>query len=132
LEIDKEQYDSMARVSTSTGTPRYFYPSHQDGKFYFYPAPDQAYNYNLGYFYLPTIPTHTTSAADSDNPVWKEDVDILIQYIQAKAMEYNDDARAEKSMSNVKGMIVDSKLNSFDKRAGFNRTKLGKSFKKRF
>jgi hypothetical protein len=134
LEVSKEEYDSMNRSSTAvTGVPTHFYPNHDEGKFYFYPSPSSSVTaLNLGYYYLPTISTHTDSSGDAVSPKWGEDVDVLIQYIKAMAMEYNDDPRAKDAEAKTMALLSQSKVNSYDKRAGFNRLKMGKSFRKRF
>lgn len=132
MQISLEEYQSKSVNPLTSGLPRFFAFDEVSNQFLFWPLPGSSYSWNLNYYYMPTLPDPSNGTGDSQFPVWGEDPDILIQNIKAQAFDYNDDERFEKADARTEELLVKSKMNSFDMRAGRHRVKLGKSFKKRF
>lgn len=134
LDLEEVSVDELFSFSTdvSGGAPTKIYADRGLRQFHFWPAPGAGYYMDLAYYYMPTLPDATDPATDSQTPVWGLSVEVLVQAIYVKALEYNDDVRQDKEMDKLRGMIAESKMNSFDMRAGKNRIPLGKSFRKRF
>jgi hypothetical protein len=130
--VEGDEFDLHNQVSAVDGTPTIVYADHVENKFYFYPAPASGLTWNLKYYYLPTLPTHATSAGDGDTPVWGLPDSVLVQAIFVKALQYNDDARADAEEQKLVGQIAQAKMNNHDQRMGSHKFKMGKSFRKRF
>lgn len=129
-----DEYD-MHKISigpTTEGQPEFVYANHDERKFYFLPAPDQVYTWDLKYFYIPTLPDHTDSGTDTQTVKWGLPATILIDHIKARAFEYNDDQRQEGANVQVMNDVTLAKMNNHDKRAGSTRMPMGKRFRGRF
>lgn len=133
--IDKADAYDHARLgidTTTEGQPEIVYANHDERKFYFLPAPDQAYSLDLKYYYIPTLPDHEDAGTDSQTVKWGLPAQILIDHIKLRAYEYNDDQRYAGTKAEIQGDIAAAKVNNHDRRAGPSRLSMGKSFRKRF
>lgn len=128
---DPAKYDFF-RLSSTTGVPTIVWADNTTRTFKFLPLPDQVYTLALKYYYYPAYLDHDDAADDASTFTWGAPYDILIDYIKARAMEYNDDERQDKASENVLKKIAQSKMNDHDRRGGSSRMAMGKSFRKRF
>jgi hypothetical protein len=126
---DAAEYATRLQVES----PLRVYIDETNRVFKFIGMPDgSSYTWEYWYYYLPTLPNHTDAATDTQVPVWGLHDEILIRAVQLKALYYNDDKRYNEGIQELMQEIVQGKMNSFDFRAGHNRIKLGKSFRRRF
>lgn len=130
--IDTDEYDYRNQNATAVGMPRYAYHDYESGTFKFWPHPDKSYTWDLRYYKFPTLPTYADNTADGQTPLWPDDANVLIQGVYAKALQYQDDTRFKDEDAKFLSMIKDVRMNNYDMRAGHNRIKLGKNFKRRF
>lgn len=131
LFLTPEQYDYHRRANVTTGKPLKVFVDQYLGTFNWIQIPDQAYSFELRYYFMPTLPDPYSPIGDSETPLWKVDDDVLIQAVYVRALEYDDDARFDKEDQRLKEMLRESKLNSPDFRATNNKIKLGKSYRRR-
>lgn len=130
--ITVEEYMSLLRGGAAEGPPRKVFINKQAGTFNFWPEPSLSYTWDLAYYYIPTLPTHTDSSGDAANPTWGLQDEILIRAVELKALYYKDDERYDKEEQILMREIMEGKLNSIDRRGGSSKLKLGKSFRRRF
>lgn len=129
--LTPEQYDHHRRSNITTGKPLMVFVDQYLGTFNWVQIPDQAYSFELRYYFMPTLPDPYSPIGDSETPLWKVDEDVLIQAVYVRALEYDDDSRFDKEDQRLKEMLRESKLNSPDFRATNNKIKLGKSYRRR-
>lgn len=130
--VGNDHWATLISKGSATGTPLYVYINEDTKTFSFWPTPNKTYTWHPFYYYLPTLPTHTDNSGDASSPKWGLHDDVLIRAVQLKALYYNDDKRYNQEIQEVMKEIVDAKMNSGDFRAGRNKLKLGKSFRRRF
>ncbi len=130
--VNKADFDNRrVGLGSSTGLPRFAYVDHNLRTWTFLPSPVSGYTMDLHYYYIPDI-SDFTSATDTAVPKWGLPMEILVDHIKARAMEYNDDARQDAAMGGVEKSVTAAKFNNQDKRAGSSRFALGKRFRNRF
>lgn len=132
IQVGPEEYDSLTNQVAATGNPEKFFVDELLKTVNFWPAATANLAWNCRYYYLPALPDPTDPSTDSQTPIWQEDSEILVQEIIQKAMKYNDDERRDRERGERDDMLTKAKMNSIDMRAGHNRIKLGKSFRRRF
>ena len=130
--LTPDQYAYRLRGGSVSGTPREVFLNLDARTYHFWPTPSVSYNWRLFYYYLPTLPDHTSGTGDSATPKWGLHDDVLIRAIQLKALYYNDDARYQSEIKELFEEVAAGRMNAHDKRGGFNRIKFGKSYRKRF
>lgn len=129
-----EQYDEATRAHVTTAVPNKVYVDEYARTFTWVPTPAQVYTLSLRYYFMPDMPDPYTPIGDSEIPLWQTDVEILIQAVYIRALQYDDDARYDKEydkLYGMEGMIAKAKMNNADFRAGSSKIKLGKSFRRR-
>lgn len=129
--VGAEEWQSLP-VASAGGAPNKVYPDEVDGIFKFWPNPVNPVPWTYSYYYIPILPDPTDAASDLLTPVWKLPNSILKKAVFVKALEYNDDSRAQQEAQALDNAFARAKLNNHDLRAGKNRFALGKSFTKRF
>ena len=132
--LTPEQYDAATRAGASPSVPNRVYVDENARTFNWVPVPAGTYTLSLRYYYMPAMPDPYTPIGDSDVPLWQTDVEILIQAVYVRALQYDDDARYDKEEDKLygrEGMIARAKMNNADFRAGSSKIKLGKSFRRR-
>lgn len=129
-----DEYDAkrLGIGPSTTGQPLHIYANHQDKKFYFLPEPSSGFQLIVKYYHVPIIGVHDDTSDDDEIPTWGLPFSILVDFIKARAMEYDDDVRQDGAEQKVMQKVAQAKINNFDRRAGQNRLNFGKSFKKRF
>jgi len=125
LEI-KDGYDS-----SQENIPQYVFVDGLNETLQFLPSPKSGISLELTYYSSPALPDHTDASTDALSPVWRMPVEVLINHIKVKAMEYNDDDRFLQAKQLQEKDFANAKMNNFDRRGGPQRLKMGKRFKKR-
>lgn len=129
---DRDEWEEIKRnTRDTTGVPNRAFVDMEDRKMYFAPTPSGTLLMDLSYYYIPQVPNHRDPENDDELIKWELPYNIIIDYIKAMAMEYNDDLRQDKAMATVEKKLAQYKFNAHDKRAGSNKLALGKSFRKR-
>jgi hypothetical protein len=129
--VDAEEWMALRRQGISSGAPTHVFPDKEAGVFRFWPTPSGSFDWDPLYYKIPTLPTHLDGTGDSLTPTWGETEQLLIDGVKLGALYYNDDGRWESGVKDMMSGIVQAKLNSYDSRAGSNRIKMGKSFRRR-
>ena len=136
LEIEtvlSDEWASLQRgASSANGGPYKAWVNEDLRTFSYWPTPDNSFSWQFWYYYMPVLPTHTTSAGDSATPKWELNDEILIRAVQMKALYYNDDKRYNEGVQELMQEILSAKMNSAEFRAGRSKIRLGKSFRRRF
>lgn len=127
-----DEYVGLLRQNMAASAPRRLYIDENLKTFNFWPTPDIAYNWHPFYYYMPVLPTHTDSSGDASTPKWSLHDDFLIRAVQLKALYYQDDQRYSQEEQDLMKELMDSRMNAIDFRAGKNKIKLGRSFRRRF
>ncbi len=128
---DVEDYDVRRDPNTTDSTPLKIFVDHDQRKFFLVPGPATGYTLDLKYYYIPTLPDYTDTTTDTGTVKWGLPTHIIIDFVKAMAMEYNEDSRQANAFQTVMGKITAAKVNSKDSRAGSSRLKFGKSFRRR-
>jgi len=131
LFLTPEQYDAALRSGYSSSIPLKCYVDQYARTFHWVPPPNQTYSFILRYYFMPVLPDSYSPVGDLDVPLWTADVEVLIQAVYVRALQYDEDNRYDKEDAKLVKMIVDAKMNLPDFRAGTNRIKLGKNFRRR-
>lgn len=132
IQVRIEEWAELQRgADSATGTPIKVWVDEKNGTFNFWPVPASSYNWQYFYYSLPTIGTADDDTDDGDVPFWKLHDEILIRAVMLKALYYNDDKRYNEGVQELMQEIVQGKMNSADFRAGHNRLRFGKSFRRR-
>ena len=132
--LTPEQYDQATRMGVSTSIPTKVYVDHYARTFTWVPAPSESFSFSLRYYFMPVLPDPYTPIGDSEEPLWEADLEVLIQAVYIRALQFDDDARYDKEEQKLygeRGLLVQAKMNLPDFRATNNRIKLGKSFRRR-
>ena len=129
LDVNEFEYQKVA--NNYTGQPKYYYIDELNRSIYFWPMPDQSYSLELQYYHMPDF-LEETAGDDSDEVVWGEGENILVQAVYVDTLQFLDDARFLNELKVLENMIGNSKLNAHDRRGGKHRIPLGRSFRKRF
>jgi hypothetical protein len=119
-------------MGSSQGVPQFIYADHDIRQFFFLPQPSAGLSWDLRYYYMPTLPDHSDPTSDLLVPKWGLPMEILVDFVKSRAMEYDDDSRQESASSRVYQEIITSKMNNHDRRAGPSRLSMGRRFSKRF
>lgn len=131
-----EEYDklraSYSNNAQTSGVPNYIYIDQDNKYLYFLPTPSSGMTIDISYYYMPTLTDHENSGFDDAVPKWEMPYEILVKFITAAAMQYNDDQRQFDLFKMIDSAISEWKFNSRDTRASSTRFKMGKSFRKRF
>lgn len=119
-------------LGSAQGNPQFVYADHDIRQFFFLPLPNPGLTWDLRYYYLPALPDHTDPTTDLLVPKWGLPMEILVDLVKSRAMEYDDDNRQGQARASVYEEIISSKLNNHDRRGGPSRIPMGKRFSKRF
>jgi hypothetical protein len=127
-----DEYMSLKRRGSSSGQPTKVFIDQDSRVFKFWPVPDTSYSWELCYFYLPTIPTHTDNTGDGAYPKWIYPDDVLVKAIEKKVLYFGDDKRYSQEEQALMQELSLAKMNSSDTRGGSHKMRLGKSFRRRW
>ena len=131
LFLTPEQYDYDRMTNVSTGKPRKCYIDQNTRTMHWIQLPDQAYSFEMRYYYMPDMPDPHSPIGDTEVPLWRIDFEVLIQAVYVRALQYDDDARYSAENQYLSELLRTAKLNSPDFRNQTNRIKLGKSYRRR-
>lgn len=130
---NKADYDyKLVSYGNSVGCAKYGFADHDLRQFFFLPKGSIGYTMDLRYYYIPALPDFTDPSTDSATVKWGLPIEILIDHVKGRAMEYSDDARQNDAAKSNEDSLVKAKFNNQDKRAGSSRFPMGKRFRNRF